>query len=95
MPPKISDKLSTEQLEWVRQWIAGGAPWPDGDRAMAIANDKWGNNDDGVTVSTSGGTTKVWTDRKYKPEDLWAYQPIRRYSVPAVKAMVSSSASLG
>jgi len=29
MPPKENDKLTSEQLSAIRQWIAGGAPWPD------------------------------------------------------------------
>ena len=29
MPPKESEALSAVQLDWLRDWIAGGAPWPD------------------------------------------------------------------
>src|SRR5687767_15069172 len=28
MPPKESDKLSVEQVELIRSWIAAGAAWP-------------------------------------------------------------------
>ena len=47
MPPKEADKLNPEQIAWMRDWITGGAPWPD-----------------------------EWASRKYKPEGLWAYQPV-------------------
>ena len=36
----------------------------------------------GVTVATSGGQTPDWTDRRYKPEDLWAFRPVARPDVP-------------
>src|SRR5215211_3887206 len=29
MPPKKNDRLSSEQIEFIRQWIAAGAPWAD------------------------------------------------------------------
>src|SRR5947208_377875 len=28
MPPKEAEKLSSEQIGWIRDWIRGGAPWP-------------------------------------------------------------------
>ncbi len=28
MPPKENDRLTEEQTEWVKRWIAVGAPWP-------------------------------------------------------------------
>ncbi len=37
MPPKEADKLYAEQLAWIKDWIAGGAPWPDDARVKAIA----------------------------------------------------------
>ena len=74
MPPKENDKLTAEQMEWIRLWIAGGAPWPSEQRlkelAMAPAG-KW-DVQYGVTVKTSGGLSPEWTNRKYKPENLWA-----------------------
>src|SRR5437016_11399794 len=30
MPPKENDKLSADEVELVRRWIAAGAPWPEG-----------------------------------------------------------------
>ncbi|MEO6751632.1 MAG: c-type cytochrome domain-containing protein, partial [Chthoniobacteraceae bacterium] len=44
MPPKEADKLSAEQIGWIKDWIAGGAPWPDAAQAAALSKanaDKW------------------------------------------------------
>ncbi|MFM6130121.1 MAG: c-type cytochrome domain-containing protein, partial [Sphaerospermopsis kisseleviana] len=37
MPPKEAEKLYPEQLGWLEDWIAGGAPWPDEARQKQIA----------------------------------------------------------
>ena len=79
MPPKEADKLYAE-VTWIKDWIAGGAPWPDTARAQSIAKAneaKW-SAEDGVTVKTSGGQSPEWTNRKYKPDGLWAYQPVKK-----------------
>lgn len=78
MPPKENDRLNKQQIAYVEEWIAGGAPWPDKDRLAELirtTGDKW-NAADGVQVATSGGLSDEWTDRRYKPENLWAYQPL-------------------
>jgi hypothetical protein len=80
MPPKENDKLSAEQVEWLRQWIAAGAPWP----TVARSGGNW-DSKDGVTVATSGGRSPEWTNRKYRLEDIWAYQPVRKPAVPTVR----------
>jgi mono/diheme cytochrome c family protein len=80
MPPKEADKLYAEQMAWIKDWIAGGAPWPDDSRVKAIAKAneaKW-SAEDGITVKTTGALSPEWASRKYKPEGLWAYQPVRR-----------------
>lgn len=41
---------------------------------------------EGETVSTSGGESADWTKRRYPPENLWAYRPLRRPTVPSNKA---------
>jgi mono/diheme cytochrome c family protein len=79
MPPKEADKLYAEQIAWIKDWIAGGAPWPDDSRVKAIAKAneaKW-SAEDGLTVKTTGALSPEWANRKYKPEGLWAYQPVR------------------
>ena len=70
MPPKESERLSAEQLGSLRQWIAAGAPWP------AAKKTTWDDPVDGVTVVTSGGRSADWTQRTYRPEDLWALQRV-------------------
>jgi hypothetical protein len=79
MPPKENDRLTSEQIELIRQWIAAGAPWPD---EPPKATENWSTTD-GVPVKTSGGLSADWTNRRYKPENIWAYQPITTPSVPA------------
>ena len=37
MPPKEADQLKPEQLEWIKEWISGGAPWPDETKRNKIA----------------------------------------------------------
>lgn len=86
MPPKENDKLSGEQIEILRQWIADGAQWPNEKELAALSkaaasNDKW-NPEDGMTVATSGGLSPDWTNRRYKPENLWAYQPLAKVTPP-------------
>src|ERR1051325_7044361 len=88
MPPKEADKLTAEQVGWIKQWIAGGAQWPDETRMKELARanaDKW-SAEDGITMKTSGGLSPEWTNRKYKPEGLWAYQPVKKPAVPTGNA---------
>jgi len=85
MPPKEADKLYAEQLGWIKDWITGGAPWPDESKRNAIAKanaEKW-TAEDGITVKTTGALSPEWASRRYKPEGLWAYQPVKKPAVPA------------
>ena len=75
MPPKQNDKLSAVQAEDIKTWINAGAPWPDEAKTKALA-DKW-SAPDGITVKTSGALSEEWANRRYKPENLWAYQPVK------------------
>lgn len=84
MPPKEAEQLTELQKKWLRQWIVAGAPWPNDARAQEIARrhaDKW-SAEDGIPVATSGGLSNDWTDRKYQPEALWAYQSVEKPDVP-------------
>ena len=84
MPPKEADKLTAEQIGWIKEWIVGSAPWPDEARAQAIAQAnaaEW-SAEDGTLMKTSGGLAPEWTNRKYKPEGLWAYQPVKKPAAP-------------
>jgi hypothetical protein len=80
MPPKEADKLSAEQTGWIRDWIAGGASWPDAEQVHSIseANAKKWSEEDGVLVPTNGGLSNDWNNRRYKPDGLWAYQPVKK-----------------
>ncbi len=81
MPPKENNKLTDADVEAIRGWIDGGAPWPSTGRVAELVN---AARPAGATVRTSGGLSPDWTNRTYKPEDLWAYQPLRKPAVPEV-----------
>lgn len=88
MPPKENDKLTPEQLAYLKDWITDGAPWPEESRwaeLKKLGEDKWAYAD-GVTMKTSGGLSADWTNRRYKPENLWAYQPLKKPAVPEVQS---------
>ncbi len=74
MPPKEADKLSQQEVWAIRDWINAGAPWPDEQQVAQI----YAKFAEGITIKTSGGLSDQWTNRKYKPEDMWAFQPIRK-----------------
>ncbi|QDT02852.1 Planctomycete cytochrome C [Rubripirellula lacrimiformis] len=79
MPPKENDRLTDDQTEMVRRWIMDGAPWPDAETqdSIMLEERKVAVNDDGVLISTSGGLADQWTYRRYEPEDIWGFQPVR------------------
>jgi mono/diheme cytochrome c family protein len=79
MPPKDTEALTKEQLGWLREWIDTGAEWLTPDEVLKVqkAYEKSWLAEDGITVPTSGGLADNWTNRRYKPESLWAYQPVR------------------
>lgn len=86
MPPKENDRLSDAQIKDLHSWISAGAPWPSPDRQQAIRSAEWNDetNEDGQLVRTSGGTSEEWTNRRYAPEDLWAFQklPSKQHLLP-------------
>ena len=82
MPPKENDRLTEEQIWSIRDWIREGAPWPDDERVAAIRDE----HAEGVVVQTSGALSEDWATRRYKEEDLWAYQPIANPAVPETKS---------
>ncbi|MCP4174664.1 MAG: DUF1553 domain-containing protein [Fuerstiella sp.] len=88
MPPKEAEQLTEEQTWWVRDWINGGAPWPNDDRIAEIY-DRYA---EGVAWKTSGGLSDEWTKRKYQPEDLWAYRPLWKDDDKRLKGETGSAA---
>ena len=101
MPPKENDKLSGEQINWLEQWIQAGAPWPTEETIALYRKKAWGERvtDEGILVDTSGGLNDEWTYRRYRAEDIWAFQPVVKTAVPTgqhpvdyfVKAKLSAS----
>ncbi len=79
MPPKESERLTPDEIDRIENWISAGAPWPEAaaievmQQRHAMALDAAGR----VRVKTSGGTSDDWTDRRYDPEDLWAFRGVR------------------
>ncbi len=87
MPPKENDRLTPEQIGVLREWIEAGSPWPSNEEVAAIqAEHRPSTSARGVRVPTSGGQSDAWTQRLYKPQDIWAFQPVRRPVLPEVSA---------
>ena len=78
MPPKENDRLTDEQCEVIRQWIADGLAWPDEEvqNQIRIAERSVVQNSEGMLVATSGGLSQEWTYRRYQPESVWAFQEV-------------------
>lgn len=75
MPPKENDRLTADQIAVVKRWIESGAPWSSDDRIQEIqkSHENW-STAKGIPVATSGGLSEAWTNRRYDPANLWAYQ---------------------
>ena len=84
MPPKENDRLTDEQIRWVRKWIELGAPWPEKSVRERYLKEERAKpvTEDGILAMTSGGLSDDWTYRRYKPEDIWAFQTLQRPKVP-------------
>jgi len=84
MPPKENDRLTEKQIAQVRRWIKLGAPWPNKERQKkhVLAERSKERTEDGVILKTSGGLSEDWTYRRYKDEDVWAFQPVKKPAVP-------------
>ncbi|SVD09463.1 uncharacterized protein METZ01_LOCUS362317, partial [marine metagenome] len=84
MPPKENDKLTTWQVDVIKRWVSLGAPWPNAEaQAKYIAEERSKvRTDEGVLVKTSGGLSDEWTYRRYKDENIWAFQLVKKPVVP-------------
>ena len=85
MPPKENDRLTAAQIKVVEEWIRAGAPWPD-DATQKKYRDEERTaplTADGMLVKTSGGLSDEWTYRRYNPADVWAFQPVKKPTLPA------------
>jgi mono/diheme cytochrome c family protein len=78
MPPKEADKLTEEQQWAIRDWINAGAPWPDDERVIYIQQ-KYA---EGEQVATSKALSEDWQNRRYEPQKLWAYRPLKVQAIP-------------
>jgi hypothetical protein len=92
MPPKENDRLTEKQIEWLRLWIELGAPWPteQEQEVIRLAERKQVRTEEGVLVSTSGGTAGEWTYRRYKDEDIWAFQSVTSPTPPKAQSGVKN-----
>ena len=83
MPPKENDRLSEAQINDLAQWIKDGAVWPSEETQALIQEEEKHKTvtEDGILVKTSGGENDSWTYRRYKIEDIWAFQPLKDASL--------------
>ena len=79
MPPKENDRLTEQQIAAIAKWIEHDAPWPDEKTQERYRDEEKKKiiTDDGVLFETSGGTSAQWTERRYQPEDLWAWKNLK------------------
>jgi len=84
MPPKENDRLNSNQIREIKRWIELGAPWPDQQqREMYTTKERAKiSTSEGILIETSGGLSEEWTYRRYKPEDVWAFLPLKKTAVP-------------
>ena len=56
---------------------------PSPERKLAIESqyaNTW-SAEDGIVAATAGGLSPDWTNRRYDPAGLWAYQPLKKPSI--------------
>jgi hypothetical protein len=84
MPPKENDRLTPEQIAQIESWINAGAPWPSDERQAQIMLEERSREvtAEGMLVKTSGGSGDTWTFRRYRPEDVWAFRPVKAVPPP-------------
>ncbi|MBS0209086.1 MAG: PSD1 domain-containing protein [Planctomycetes bacterium] len=80
MPPQARNRLGANEIASIERWIEAGAPWPKARAGKSAAPED--QQAEGTLVSTSGGLSEAWNQRRYKPDEIWAYLPIQRPQVP-------------
>lgn len=92
MPPKENDRLSEVQIADLETWINAGAPWPSDERMneIRLAERSIEINEDGMLFKNSGGLADEWTYRRYQPEDMWAFMPVAKPTVPSIDSKPSN-----
>ena len=91
MPPKENDRLTEEQIATFERWINAGAVWPDEITQARYREEasKITVTDEGVRFATSGGTSAEWSNRRYLPDDLWAFQPVHPFTNEEQQALLA------
>jgi len=86
MPPKENDRLTEAQIADLAKWIDAGAPWPSEERQdeIRLAEKMKERTKDGILIETSGGLSDDWTYRRYQPEDVWAFQELKKPEIPVI-----------
>jgi mono/diheme cytochrome c family protein len=76
MPPK--GKLSPKAIDALTTWVRMGAPWPAGSASAAAKSARWAPGD------VHPG---AWTSQEVEAirRSHWAYQPVNKPALPAVK----------
>ncbi|MFZ9092819.1 MAG: DUF1549 domain-containing protein, partial [Planctomycetaceae bacterium] len=79
MPPKEADRFSEAEIALMTAWISAGAPWPDEATQQEIraADATAQETAQGIKITTSGGLSEGWSNRRYKPQDVWAFRPLQ------------------
>ena len=88
MPPKAKDRLTKEEIELVRLWVAQGAPWPDGLVLQQKKKEAASNANENETVAEihklitatqkekTAADMKAYTNTVVGTEVSYALQPI-------------------
>jgi hypothetical protein len=78
MPPKETGRLTAAEIASLKTWIDAGAPWPK--ETQSIRAEQAGTN--AFAISTSGGLTPEWTNRRYQAKGVWAFFPVQNPKIP-------------
>ena len=84
MPPKENDRLTKREIDDIRLWIKGGAPWPDKLVTKKSETKPAAPPNNGtMRIATTRGQNDVWSNRTYDPEKIWAFRSRRDVEPPS------------